>query len=96
MVPIKLANGCILSAYYVSDLVLSISIKIQNTTPFTRASLAAQSLKNLPAMQQTWVRFLGQEDPLEKEMATHSRILTWKILWTEEPGGHKSWTWLSD
>lgn len=53
MVPIKLASGCILSAYYVSDLVLSISITIQNTTPFTRASLAAQSLKNVPAMQQT-------------------------------------------
>jgi len=43
-------------------------------------------VKNLPAMQETWVQSLGQEDPLEKEMATHSSILTWKILWTEEPG----------
>ena len=40
-------------------------------------------VKNLPAMQETWVRFLGQEDPLEKGMATHSSILAWKILWTE-------------
>ena len=50
------------------------------------ASIVAQSVKNLPAMQETWVRFLGQEDPLEKEMATHSSILAWRILWTEEPG----------
>ena len=44
----------------------------------------------MPAMQETWVRFLGQEDPLEKEMATHSSILVWKIPWTEEPGGLQS------
>ena len=50
-----------------------------------RASLIAQSVKNLPAMQKPWVRFLGQDDPLEKEMAIHSSILTWKIPWTEEP-----------
>ena len=46
------------------------------------------SIKNLPAMQETQVRFLGQEDPLEKEMATHSSILAWRIPWAEEPGGH--------
>ena len=51
-----------------------------------RASLVAQRVKHLPAMQVTWVRSLGQEDPLEKEMATHSSILAWKIPWTEEPG----------
>ena len=51
-----------------------------------RASLIAQSVKNLPVMQETLVWFLGQEDPLEKEMATHSLILAWRILWTEEPG----------
>ena len=51
-----------------------------------RASLLAQSVKNLPAMQETWVRFQGWEDPLEKEMATHSSILAWRIPWTEEPG----------
>ena len=47
----------------------------------------AQMVKNLPAMQETWVRSLGPEDPLEKEMATHSSILVWRIPWTEEPGG---------
>ena len=50
------------------------------------ASLIAQLVKNPPAMQETPVRFLGGEDPLEKEMATHSSILAWKIPWTEEPG----------
>jgi len=46
----------------------------------------AQSVKNLPAMQETWTGSLGQEDPLEEEMATHSSILAWKIPWTGEPG----------
>ena len=49
------------------------------------ASLVAQMVKNLPAMQETRVRSLNQEDPLEKEMATHSSILAWKIPWTEKP-----------
>ena len=44
-------------------------------------------VKNLPEMEDTWVQLLGWEDPLEKEMATHSIILAWKIPWTEEPGG---------
>ena len=58
----------------------------------------ARGVKNLPAMQETWVQSLGQEDPLEKGMATHSSILAWRIPWTEEPGGAtdhgvaKSWT----
>ena len=43
-------------------------------------------VKNLPAIRETWVRSLGQEDPLEKEMATHSSILAWEIPWTEDPG----------
>ena len=47
----------------------------------------AQMVKNLPAMQETWVRSLGQEDPLEKGMATRSSVLAWGIPWTEEPGG---------
>ena len=47
-------------------------------------------VKNLPAMQKTWVQSLGQEDPLEKEMATHSSILVWEIPWTEEPDGPQS------
>ena len=46
--------------------------------------------KNLPAAQETWVRSLGREDPLEKEMATHSSILAWRIPWKEEPGGLQS------
>ena len=50
------------------------------------ASLEAQRVKRLPAMQETWVRSLGWEDPLEKEMATQSSMLAWKIPWTKEPG----------
>ena len=50
------------------------------------ASLVAQSVKNLLAMQETWVQFLGREDSLEKETATHSSALAWRISWTEEPG----------
>ena len=48
-------------------------------------SLLAQRVKNLPAMQETWVRSLGQKNPMEEEMATHSSILAWRIPWTEEP-----------
>ena len=48
-------------------------------------------VKNLAAMQETWVRFLNQEDPLEKETATHSGILAWKIPWTEESGSYSPW-----
>ena len=57
---------------------------------FSRASLLAQSVKNLPAMQESWVRSLDREDPLEKEMATHSSSLAWRIPWTEEPCGLQS------
>ena len=53
-------------------------------------SLVAQKVKTLPAMQETQVQFLGQEDPLEEEMATHSSILAWRIPCTEEPGGLQS------
>ena len=64
-------------------------------------SCSAQLVKNLPAMQETWVRVSGQEDPLEEEMAPHSSILAWRIPWTEEPGGYslrgcKSQTRLGD
>ena len=55
------------------------------------ASLVAQMVKNLPAMSEAWVQSLGLEDPLEKRMATHSRILAWRIPWTEEPGGYTLW-----
>ena len=69
-------------------------MKIQNFRGV--ASLVAQLVKNLPAMQETQVRFLGWEDPLEKEMATHSSILAWRIPWTEDPCGCKSRTQLND
>ena len=52
-----------------------------------RAALVAQMAKNLPAKQETWVQSLGREDALEKGMATHSNILTWRSPWTKEPGG---------
>ena len=61
-------------------------------------SLVTQTVKNLPVMQEIWVRSLGWEDPLEKGMATHSSILAWRIPWTEESvrlqsmGSEKSWT----
>ena len=58
---------------------------------FKRTSLVAQLVKNLPAVQETWVLFLGWDDPLEKEIATHSSILAWEILWTEEIGGYSPW-----
>ena len=61
-------------------------------TPLCGVFLVAQKVKNLSAMQETWVQSLGREDPLEKEMATHSSILAWKIPWTEEPGRLQS-TW---
>ena len=54
------------------------------------ASLVFQSVKHLSAMQETQVQSLGREDPLKKEMATHSSILAWRIPWTEEPGGLQS------
>ena len=54
------------------------------------ASLVAQLVKNLPSMCETWVQSLGQEDPLEEGMATHSSLLAWRIPWTEEPGGLQS------
>ena len=57
------------------------------------AFLAAQTVKNLPAMQETWVQPLGREDPLEKKMATHFSVLAWNIPWTEKPGGLQSIGW---
>ena len=56
----------------------------------TGASLVAHMVKNLPAMQETWVRSLGRKEPLEKGMATHSSNLAQRMLWTEEPGGLQS------
>ena len=56
----------------------------------TDSSPVAQLVKNLPAMQEMWVQSLGQENPLEKGMATHSGVLAWEIPWTKEAGGLKS------
>ena len=56
----------------------------------SRACPMAQMVNNLPAMQETWIWFLGQEDPLEKGMTTHSSLLAWEIPWTEQPGGLQS------
>ena len=75
---INLARNC--ARFLSSLLVISQSL----------ASLVVQRLKRLPAMQETRVRSLGWEDPLEKEMATHSSTLAWRIPWTEEPGGLQS------
>ena len=63
---------------------------LPQATQLIEVSLVAQTVKNLSAMQETWVRTLGCEDPLEKEMATHSSILARRIPWTEEPGGLQS------
>ena len=79
-------HNCLLSTW-------NVVIVIKNwilTFSFNYAFLVAQMVKNLPAMQETQVQFLGQEDPLEKEMATDSSILAWRIPWTEEPGGLQS------
>ena len=54
------------------------------------ASLVAQTVKNLPAVQETWIQYLGQEDPMEEEMVTHSNTFAWRIPWTEAPGGLQS------
>ena len=77
---------------------MELSVQFSQFLCKSKAFLVAPLVKNLPAVQETWVQFLGQEDPLEKETATHSSILAWRILWTEEPGrlyspwGCKSWT----
>ena len=69
------------------DIFICSDILLQN---FWGTSLVAHVVKCLPAMWETWVQSLDQEDPLEKGMATHSSILTWRIPWTEEPGGLQS------
>ena len=71
-------------------LVLSLYLVYFRVLPSVRACLVAQTVKNLPAMPETWVRSLTGEDPLEKNMATHCSILAWKSPWTEEPGSLQS------
>ena len=71
-----------------------VALLIPSTLPLPfnicQVSLVAQMVKNLPAIQETWVQSLGQEYPLEEEMTTHSSILAWRIPWTEEPSGLQS------
>ena len=74
---------------HMRQLKLNTKIQILSGQLNTKKNIA-QLRKNLPEMQETWVPSLGQEDLLEKEMATHSNILAWKILWTEESGGVQS------
>ena len=71
-----------LPGFYYHVLILSLALRW--------ASLVAETVKNPPAMRETWVRSLCQEDPLEKEMATHASVLAWNIPWAEEPGGLQS------
>ena len=73
-----------------------VGLVTEDFTCHVNASLIAQLVNHLPAMQETWVQFLGWEDPLEKEMAIHSSTLAWKIPWMEEPDrlqliGYSSW-----
>ena len=63
---------------------------MQKALTRTKASLVAQTVKNLPAMQETWIQSLGWEDPLKEGMATHCSVLAWRIPQTEEPGGLQS------
>ena len=72
-----------------SDMTERLTHKLTGIT-HSQASLIAQLVETLPAVQETQVRFLGWEDPLEKEMATHSSILAWRIPWTEDLGGLQS------
>ena len=79
-----LLNYGFLSVLFLRDHSTSVEL---TSLPFKWASPVAKMVKNLPAIRETWVRSLGQEDPLEKGMATHSSILSWRIPWTDKPGG---------
>ena len=70
--------------------VIQSEVRKKEKNKYLIASLGAQMVKNMSSMLETWIRSLGWEDPLEKEMATHSSILAWRIPWTEEPGGLQS------
>ena len=80
---------CILHGVAELDMTECLSLSLSHLSS-NWASLVAQTVKRLSAMWETWVRLLGREDPLEKEMAMHSSTLAWKIKWTEESGGLQS------
>jgi len=94
--------GLTFSTWFISLPVLKVKIILKVSNRKSWASLVAQLVKNLPAMQETWVPSLGWEDPLEEGMATHSSILAWRIpmdreaWWATVHGVAKSWTRLSD
>ena len=91
--PMASANRCPQERSWLQSLFISLNfcfIFIWTGPMGARASLVAQMVRHLPAVLETWVRFLSQEDPLEKEMATHSSTLAWRIPQTEEPGGLQS------
>ena len=102
--PISLASPALAGRFFTTGVTWEVSIGTANRqTSLQRASLLTQMVKNSPAGQKTWFPSLGQEDPLENGMATHSNILAWRIPWTEEPGGlhtvhgvTKCGTWLSN
>ena len=90
-------NGIIYRAQLFFQSIITICTIWGNRKGQKGASLVAQMVKNLPAIQETLVRSLSQEDPLEKRMATHSSILAWRVPWIEEPSGFtKSQTRLND
>ena len=80
----------IFSFNYGAPKMLDVTLPIKLLFPIALCFPGAQRLTRLPAMQETWIRSLDWEDPLEKEMATHSSVLAWRILWTEKPGGLQS------
>ena len=75
---------------FIDAITKSVFFNCGNPSLFLQASLVDQTVKHLPAMWETRVQSLGWQDPLEKEMATHSSILAWRIPWTEEAGGLQS------
>ena len=72
---------------YFHLIILNVCFLYYKVHVYYLVSLVAQMVKSLPTMRETWVQSLGQENPLEKEMATHSSLLAWRGPWTEEPGG---------
>ena len=83
------SSGTSMTLLKISD-TLRVPVKLASPSVYMWASLVAHMVKNLPAMEKTYVQSLSQEDPLEKGMATHSCIFTWRIPWTEEPGSLQS------
>ena len=85
--PSRCSDSRMVASLFVARLLLPVPFFLNLIFILCWTSLIAQLVKNLPAMQETLVQFLGWEDPLEKEMAAHSSILAWRIPWAEEPGG---------